>query len=109
MPDQMSMFPTYKGLRTMAKGPVTTSGPERSARVREITPICLTAQIRSASPANARRGPHFTTLSVGGGLTRRSVTAKGTGSQVRWRNSQRPTSMVIARLLIGESMVIGEL
>ena len=45
------MLPRYSGLRTSANGPVATSGPSRSLRVREIAPMWCTAHSRSSSPA----------------------------------------------------------
>ena len=92
-PVHKRMLPTYKGLRISAKGPLDTSGPRRSLRVREIAPMWCTAQSRMASPIATISAPTIHNdapgASSGGGKARRAATS-GSGSHVRCRKSQPP-------------------
>src|SRR6185295_719936 len=93
-PVHSSKLPTYNGFLVCAYGPLVTSGPRRVVRVRDTTPMCRTAQRRSASPATMKSAPTYTrcqSMAVGAKTT--AATPSGTGSHDRLRNTQWPTDV----------------
>ena len=92
-PTQSAILPRYSGLRTSANGPVDTTGPRRSLRVREMTPMWCTAQSRTSSPSTTTEAPP---ANQGAGAEaspvrmRSRASASGRGSQVRRSNNQPP-------------------
>ena len=93
-PTHSAMFPMYSGLRRCANGPLSTSGPNRSLRVREMTPMWRTPHILSASPERVSAMPPriaatFRDVSPEG--INRIAAAIGSGSNVRRWNSHSPS------------------
>src|SRR2546425_4679018 len=91
-PVHSSALPTYSGFRIIEYGPLVISLPRRTLRVREMTPICLTAQNRRSCPAATSAAP----AAVWGqgsdnGGARSSGTAGTIGSHDRLRNAHAPT------------------
>ena len=91
-PVHSSALPTYSGFRIIEYGPLVISFPRRTLRVREMTPICLTAQNRRSCPAATSAAPAAVWGQMSGNGGASSSGRAGTiGSQDRLRNAQAPT------------------